>query len=289
LNCFAALFLVAFAVLSRYCLNSDFSFLILIHYPEVAVMKRNLCVFHSVLHWVPCLAVFAVLSFAPLAQSADVIQTSGGELRITPIGHGSLMLEFGGKTIHVDPASRGGGDFTGLPKADLILVTDVHGDHQDRDLINSLKQASTIVVAPPSVAQTITEAQTISNGETKTIAGIRIEAVPMYNLTRGPEPGKLFHDKGRGNGYILTLADKRVYISGDTACTPEMKGLTNIDVAFVCMNLPYTMTPGEAAECVKSFRPKVVYPYHSRGSNTQEFADALSSTAGVEVRLRDWY
>ena len=289
MRCFATLFGVAFAVLSSYCVFSDSLFflwiVVLITHQGVTVMKWK----SYALHCAASLAVLVAFSYAPLARSADVVQTSGGDLRITPIGHGSLMLEFGGQTIHVDPASASGGDFSSLPKADLILVTDVHGDHQDRDMINSLKQASTVVLAPPAVAQTITEAQTIRNGESKTVAGVQIEAVPMYNLTRGPEPGKLFHDKGRGNGYILTLADKRVYISGDTACIPEMKALQNIDVAFVCMNLPYTMTPGEAAECVQGFRPKVVYPYHYRGSNTQEFTDALSGTAGVEVRLREWY
>ena len=219
--------------------------------------------------------------------AADTIQTTGGELRITPINHASLMLQWGGKVIHVDPASQG--DYTGLPQADLILITDVHQDHQDRAMIDKLKKPATIVVAPPAVAKTITEAQTISNGEKKTVAGIEIEAVPMYNLVRGPQPGTFYHDKGRGNGYILTLGGKRVYISGDTECTPEMKALQNIDVAFLCMNLPYTMPPGEAADCAKAFRPKIVYPYHSRGSNVQEFADALKSTPGVEVRIREWY
>jgi L-ascorbate metabolism protein UlaG (beta-lactamase superfamily) len=121
------------------------------------------------------------------------------------------------------------------------------------------------------------------------VAGIEVEGVPMYNLTRGPQPGTLFHDKGRGNGYVLTLGDKRLYISGDTECIPEMKALRSIDVAFVSMNLPYTMPPGEAAECAKAFRPKVVYPYHFRGQNPQEFADALQGTPGVEVRIRTWY
>ena len=238
------------------------------------------------------LVLLGSMSFGTPAQAAppdkaDVIQTSGGELRITPINHASLMLQWGGKVIHVDPASQG--DYTGLPQADLILVTDVHGDHQDRAMIDKLKKPATIVVAPPAVAKTITEAQTISNGEKKTVAGIQIEAVPMYNLVRGPQPGALYHDKGRGNGYILTLGGKRVYISGDTECTPEMKALKNIDVAFLCMNQPYTMPPGEAADCAKAFRPKIVYPYHSKGSNVQEFADALKSTPGVEVRIRKWY
>lgn len=220
-------------------------------------------------------------------RPSDVIQTSQGDLRITPISHASLMLEFAGKVIHVDPVSQG--NYDGLPQADLILVTDIHGDHQDRAKIDQLKKAGTVVVAPRAVQANISEAQVIANGEKKTFAGIEIEAVPMYNLTRGPQPGTLFHDKGRGNGYILTLADKRLYLSGDTECIPEMKALQNIDIAFLCMNLPYTMTPGEAAECAKAFRPKIVYPYHFRGQNPQEFADALQGTPGVEVRIRAWY
>jgi len=242
----------------------------------------------------PFSMVLLALSFPSLALStshlkSDAVQTPNGELRITPIGHASLMLEFRGQTIHIDPASRGGGDFTGVPKADLILVTDVHGDHQDREMIDQLKKPGTIVVAPAAVAETITEAQIIGNGEAKTVAGIEIEGVAMYNLVRGPEPGQLFHDKGRGNGYILTLGGNRLYVSGDTECIPEIEGLENIDIAFITMNLPYTMPPSEAAACVRQFRPKVVYPYHFRGSDVQQFTDALRSTPGVEVRIRKWY
>ena len=233
------------------------------------------------------MGLFLLAQTTPSRQT-DTIATSGGDLRITPIQHASLMLVFGGKVIYVDPVGQGA-DYSGLPQADLILITDVHGDHQDRAMIDKLKKAGTVVIAPPAVAKTITEAQTISNGEKKTVAGIEIEGVAMYNLVRGPQPGTLFHDKGRGNGYILTLGGKRLYLSGDTECIPEMKALRNIDVAFVCMNLPYTMTPGEAAECVKAFRPKIVYPYHFRGSDPQEFANALQELQGVEVHLRKWY
>ena len=231
------------------------------------------------------------LGLASLARSAaytsDSVPTAKGELKITPVNHATLFLEQGGKVIAVDPSSLG--DYSGLPKADLVLITDIHSDHMDRAAIDKVKKATTVVVAPPSVAKTITEAQTISNGEKKTIAGIEIEAVPMYNMTRGPKPGELFHDKGRGNGYILTLGGKRVYLSGDTEATDEMKALKNIDVAFICMNLPYTMSPQEAAEAVKAFKPKIVYPYHYRGQDTEQFAAALKGTPGVEVRLRNWY
>ena len=222
-----------------------------------------------------------------LAAEPDTIPTAEGPLKITPIKHASLMLEFRNKVIHVDPWSQG--DYAGLPKADLILITDIHGDHMDPAKIKEIKKDGTIIVAPAAVAKTVTEATVISNGETKTIEGIQIEAVPMYNLVRGPSQGKLFHDKGRGNGYLLTLGGKRVYISGDTECIPEMKSLKNIDVAFVCMNLPYTMPPEEAAECVKAFKPKIVYPYHYRDSDLNVFANALKSEKGIELRLRKWY
>jgi L-ascorbate metabolism protein UlaG (beta-lactamase superfamily) len=234
------------------------------------------------------LGILFAVSGAAWAQS-DVIPTNKGDLRITPIVHGSLMLQWDNKVIHVDPSGAVGGDFDGLPKADLILVTDIHGDHMDRTKIDLLKKPGAVVVTSAAVHQTITESQTIANGETKTFAGIQIEAVPAYNLQRGPEPGKLFHDKGRGNGSILTLGDKRVYLSGDTECIPEMQALRNIDVAFVCMNLPYTMTPGEAAGCVNGFKPKIVYPYHYGQSDLQEFTGAVQGTQGVEVRLRKWY
>ena len=235
------------------------------------------------------LGILAMLGGASLAQpQSDVIKPSKGDLRITPINHATLMLEFGGKVIYVDPGNRA--EVAGKAKADVILITDVHADHQDSAKIDQLKSPSTVIMAPLVVAKTFIGAQAIANGEKTTITGgIEIEAVPMYNLTRGPEAGKLFHDKGRGNGYILTFGDKRLYLSGDTECIPEMKALKDIDVAFVCMNLPYTMTPGEAASCVNSFKPKVVYPYHYGQSNLAEFSDAVKGTPGVEVRLRNWY
>ncbi len=222
-----------------------------------------------------------------LAGSTDSVRTAEGMLKITPVTHGSLMLEFKGKVIHVDPWGRG--DYSGLPKADLVLITDIHGDHLDPAQVQRLKKSGTRIVAPQSVARTVTEALVLRNGQKKEVAGLEIEAVPMYNHKRGPSPGKLYHDKGRGNGYVLTLGDKRVYISGDTACIPEMKALTGIDIAFVTMNLPYTMPPEEAAECVAAFKPKIVYPYHYRGSDLSVFTRALEAHPDIEVRIRDWY
>lgn len=205
---------------------------------------------------------------------------------IVPVTHGSVVLKWQGKTIYIDPWSHG--NYKGVPPADLILVTDIHGDHMDLDQIAKSSKAETVIIAPSLVHETVTEAKVLNNGESTEVLGITIEAVPMYNLRRGPQPGQLYHTKGRGNGYILTLGNQRFYFSGDTECIPEMKELQAIDVAFVCMNLPYTMTPEEAAECVNVFKPRVVYPYHYRGSDPNAFKKSVTAP-GVEVRILDWY
>ena len=224
----------------------------------------------------------AVTPGATSPQAASV----EGDIRITPITHASFQMEFGGKVIHVDPTSAG--DYSAVKQADLVLVTDIHQDHLDPAAIARVRKTGAPVVAPAAAAEKIESPTVISNGESKTVAGVSIEAVPMYNLQRGPSAGQLFHTKGRGNGYVLTLGGKRVYVAGDTECTSEMRALKNIDIAFVPMNLPYTMPPAEAAECVKAFKPKVVYPYHYRGQNPEEFKAALRGEP-VEVRLLDWY
>jgi L-ascorbate metabolism protein UlaG (beta-lactamase superfamily) len=216
---------------------------------------------------------------------ADDISTSAGTVKITPIQHASFLIEAGGKVVYVDPAQ---GNFDGRPKADLILITDIHGDHMAPKIVDGLRKSDTRVIAPEAVAKTITGAKIIRNGETLEDFGWKIEAVPMYNLKRGPSAGKFYHDKGRGNGYVLTYGGQRIYISGDTESIPEMRALKNIDVAFVCMNLPFTMTPEEAADAVRAFHPKVVYPYHYKGSDVKAFEKGLEGS-GVEVRLRNWY
>ena len=198
-----------------------------------------------------------------------------------------MMIEGGGQVIHVDPAQ---GRLGQLPKADLILITDIHGDHMDESMLRQVKKDSTMILAPSAVAKELSgeKVTVINNGETKTVGKWTIQAVPMYNLKRGPSEGQLFHDKGRGNGYILTYGGTRFYIAGDTEGIPEMRALKNIDVAFIPMNLPYTMPPEEAADAVKAFKPKIVYPYHYMGSDLKTFEAALKGS-GVEVRIRDWY
>lgn len=228
------------------------------------------------------LALFALASLPLFA--ADSFSTSKGPLEITPIQHASLMIQAGGKILYVDPAQ---GSFDGRPKADYILITDIHGDHMAPAIVAKLKKPDAVILAPQAVAAQIPGSTVIVNGQSKTIGDFQVEAIPMYNLAPAAD-GTVYHPKGRGNGYILTYGGKRFYFSGDTQGIPEMKALRNIDVAFVCMNLPFTMTPAEAAEAVRAFHPKVVYPYHYRGQNPQVFADALKGT-GIEVRLREWY
>jgi L-ascorbate metabolism protein UlaG (beta-lactamase superfamily) len=221
-----------------------------------------------------------------LVAGVEEFKTSAGMVKIGIIRHASMMIEAGGKLIHVDPSSLG--DFDGLPKADLILITDIHPDHLDQKAIDQVKKEGTEFIAPAAVAKTITQAKVLANGESTTWDKWKIDAVPMYNLKRGPSPGALYHDKGRGNGYVLTYGGTRFYIAGDTEGIPEMRALKNIDVAFVPMNLPYTMTPEEAADAVRAFHPRIVYPFHYRGSDPEVFKKALDGT-GIDVRLRNWY
>jgi L-ascorbate metabolism protein UlaG (beta-lactamase superfamily) len=233
------------------------------------------------LAFVPATLVFAAALFA---AAPEEFSTSAGTLQIIPIQHASLLLKAGGKVLYVDPAQ---GTYDGLPAADYILITDIHGDHMAPTVVDKLKQASTQIVAPKAVAGKFPGALVMANGDTLTVGPFKVEAIPMYNLKPAPD-GQLYHEKGRGNGYIVTYGGKRFYFAGDTEGTPEMLALKNIDVAFIPMNLPYTMTPLAAAEAVRAFHPAVVYPYHYRGQDTNAFAKALEGS-GIDVRLRDWY
>jgi L-ascorbate metabolism protein UlaG (beta-lactamase superfamily) len=232
------------------------------------------------------LGVLVGLTLVGHAAQTQTFPTADGPVKITPLNHASTLIEAGGKTIYLDPVKPA--KLAGLPKADLILITDIHGDHMDPGSIQEISRADTDILAPPAVVETVTSAKPLANGESKTWQKWTIEAIPAYNIKRGPSAGKLFHDKGRGNGYILTYGGQRFYFSGDTEGVPEMRALKNIDVAFVCMNLPYTMPPDEAADAVKAFHPKVVIPYHYRGSDLSVFQKALQGT-GIEVRLLEWY
>ncbi len=234
----------------------------------------------------PSILMGAACLLAQPKRPVEEFRTKAGIVKITPIRHASLLIEAEGQAIQVDPYSQG--NYDGLPPADLILITDIHGDHMDPKAIEKVRKAGTTIIAPKAVVEKGVDATVLNNGETKKWGKWTIEAIPMYNLTRGPAAGKLFHDKGRGNGYILTFGGKRFYIAGDTEGIPEMRALRNIDVAFIPMNLPYTMTPEEAAEAVRAFSPKVVYPYHYQKSDVNAFQSALANTK-IEVRLVDWY
>ena len=230
-------------------------------------------------------AILTLCGFAAAQPATDEFPAAGGAIRITPIQHASLLIQAGGKNIYVDPAQ---GRFEGRPKADMILITHIHFDHFSPDVIAKLRKPDTVIIGPEAVAQKMSGLAVLRNGESKTWGAFQIDAVPAYNLKRGPSPGQFYHEKGRDNGYILSWGGKRIYIAGDTEAIPEMRALKNIDIAFIPMNLPYTMTPEEAAGAVKAFKPKVVYPYHSRGTDVGAFAKALEGT-GIEVRLRKWY
>jgi L-ascorbate metabolism protein UlaG (beta-lactamase superfamily) len=225
-----------------------------------------------------------ILFTAAYAAPPEEFPTPAGPLKLTPIQHASLMIQAGGKVLYIDPAQ---GKSDGLPPADYILITDIHGDHMAPAVVDKLKKAGTVILAPKAVADKMPGCTVISNGDTKTIGDFKVEAIPMYNLKPAAN-GTIFHDKGRGNGYVLTYGGKRFYFSGDTEGTPEMQALRHIDVAFVCMNLPYTMAPDAAAEAVRAFHPAIVYPYHYNGSDLSVFEKGLAGS-GIEVRIRDWY
>jgi len=215
----------------------------------------------------------------------DTIKTSAGDLKITFLGHGSLYFTFGGKVIHVDPFSAVA-DYSTLPKADIVLLAHEHMDHLDLKALNPVRSDKTIVVLPEVCAKQVEGGLVMKNGDVKTVGGLKIEAVPAYNIVHKREAGQPFHPKGVGNGYIITFGDKRVYVAGDTENIPEMKNIKNIDVAFLPMNLPYTMTPEMAADAAKTITPKVLYPDHYGETDTSKLVALLKDTKEIEVRIR---
>lgn len=225
----------------------------------------------------------------------DKIKTPEGTLTVQPITHGSLVLSFNGKTIYVDPYG-GAARYKGLPAPNIILITDIHGDHTDKETLKGLDTKNATFVVPQAVADMLqdeygSQLKVMNNGEMDAVNDVFINAIPMYNL---PETAESRHPKGRGNGYFLNFGGKGIYISGDTEDIPEMRALQNIDIAFVCMNLPYTMDVKQAADAVLEFKPKIVYPYHYRGnpdmSDTKEFKKLVNEKdKSIDVRLRDWY
>jgi len=229
--------------------------------------------------------LMAATSFETADFERDTLPTTQGDLVITFIGHGTLMLEWGGKTIHIDPVGNLA-DYSLLPKADLILVTHEHGDHLDLKAVRLLSKEGTRFIGNAAAAEKTSEGTVMKNGQTLEVQGIKIEAIPAYNIVHMRSAGNPYHPKGQGNGYVLTFADKRVYIAGDTENTPEMKALQNIDVAFLPMNLPYTMTPEMVADAARAFRPKILYPYHYGDTDPARLTGLLKNETAIEVQVR---
>jgi L-ascorbate metabolism protein UlaG (beta-lactamase superfamily) len=216
---------------------------------------------------------------------SDKFNTSSGVVEIRFIGHASLMFSVSNFNIYIDPVGSSG-SFKDLPKADLILVTHEHGDHLDTQMIASLKKDGTVMFCNAKAAESVSWAKIMHPGDANTVNKITVNAVLAYNIKNMRAPGQPFHPKGAGNGYVLTIGDKNIYIAGDTENIPEMSDLKNIYIAFLPMNLPYTMTPAMVADAAKSFKPAILYPYHYGETNTSEIISLLKDT-GIEVRIRD--
>ena len=224
--------------------------------------------------------------------NSDTVTTNNVE--ISPISHATAVISYENEIIYIDPTG-GAEAFDDFETPTYVLITDIHGDHMNLKTLNALELSKTIIIAPKAVADKLSSIKSkeiiiINNGEEKTFNDFKVEAIPMYNLR---EEALKFHSKGRGNGYVLSFNDERIYFSGDTEDIPEMRKLKNIDKAFICMNLPYTMTVEKAADAVLAFKPKKVYPYHYRGTNglsdVEEFKKIVSDNKEIEVIQWNWY
>ena len=233
--------------------------------------------------------MISIYSFGQKSFQSDEFNTTEGILKISFIGHGTLLFEWNNKFIHIDPYSKVA-DYDKMPKADMILITHDHQDHLDETAISKILKDDTWIIMPAKCFEKITmkyNTLIVNNGEIKTFLGLNIEAVPAYNIINKRKDGNPFHPKGEGNGYVLTLANKRVYIAGDTENIPEMRELKDIDIAFLPMNLPYTMTPEMVAEAAKSFYPKILYPYHFGNTEPELLKELFKNEKKIEIRIRD--
>jgi len=234
------------------------------------------------------LALIIGLAIPAMAQETfetDTLMTSMGDLTITFIGHGTLFFTFGGKVIHVDPWTQLA-DYSRLPAAELIMITHEHRDHLDAEAIEGVRTDSTVVVYTELCAEQVSGGIIMKNGDVDTVQGIPVEAVAAYNIVHKRQSGQPYHPPGIGNGYILTFGDLRVYVAGDTENIPEMKILEDIDVAFLPMNLPYTMTPGMVADAARALKPAILYPYHYGDTNVAQLIELLKDVPEIEVRIR---
>ena len=241
-------------------------------------MLKKIMLFSSLL-------ILSTMTIPALAFETDLFPTAAGELKIGFIGHGSLIFFSAGKVIHVDPYSKLA-DYRQLPKADLILLTHEHRDHLDPQAIAAISTPTTEIITNATCAEQLGLPHFLKNGEARNWQGIHIEAVPAYNLLHKRANGEPFHPRGNGNGYLLTIGGKRIYVAGDTENIPAMKTLQQIDIAFLPMNLPYTMTPEMVADAARAFRPKILYPYHFGKTDTARLVELLQDNPEIEVRIR---
>ena len=237
------------------------------------------------------LLVGAALLLGSMTMSAqesfetDTIKTSGGDLKITFIGHGSLLFAYNQLQIYVDPFGQLA-DFNLLPKADLIFITHQHQDHFDSAAIEKLRMPNTQIFLNAACRPAPPGSRVLQNKDRINVQGIDVAVVPAYNIVNLRESGVPYHPRGEGNGYVFTFADMLVYVAGDTENIPEMAQLKNIAVAFLPMNLPYTMTPEMAAQAARSFKPRILYPYHFGNTDPQQLTRLLAGETGITVRIR---
>ena len=242
-------------------------------------MKKKLYILFSLNLFLLC------FSSASDLFETDTIKTSSGDLIITFIAHGTLMFSHNNTVIHIDPVSMYA-DYTRMPKADIILITHDHGDHLDIEAIKKLVKPETDIVITLECRKQGVNGIVMTNDDEKTIKGYKVKAVPAYNIQHKRKNGQLYHPKGMGNGYVVTIGDKVIYIAGDTENIPEMRNLESVDIAFLPMNLPYTMTPAMVADAVMMFHPKILYPYHYGDTNVNELVELMEDNKDCEVRIR---
>jgi L-ascorbate metabolism protein UlaG (beta-lactamase superfamily) len=240
----------------------------------------------TVLAGLAALPAIAAIRPAHAATALETIATSGGDLGIHPVMHASLALSFGAEVCYLDPAEN---SFEGLPPPTAIFITHGHPDHYNADNLAKLAGDAVPLYVNDDVFSQLPEAlksraTAMKNGDKASVNGVAVHAVPAYNTTADRLQ---YHPQGVGNGYVFTFGDKQVYVAGDTEDVPEMRALTGIEVAFLPMNLPYTMSVEQAADAVKAFRPKIVYPYHSQGSDLEQFKTLVGDAA--EVRIAQFY
>lgn len=221
--------------------------------------------------------LFAVLGYSQTAKYGDI--------SFTPIHHATFIIQIDTTTIYIDPVG-GKEAFKGQKAPDIILITDIHGDHMSSETVLSIKLKHTKIIAPKAVVESIKMGEVLNNDEALKVNGISIKATPMYNTTASRLK---FHQKGRGNGYLISALEKIIYISGDTEDIPEMRRIKNIDYAFICMNLPYTMSVKQAASAILEMKPKIVFPYHHKGSDLAKLKELLKSDKDIELNILNWY